>query len=379
MAPPKGGWQRTGEILVILLITAVFLEIALQAHYYVANKSFLFRRVYTPIYVKDEVCGYRVKPDLQFRHVTSEFEVTYYTNREGLRSSAAREEYRNNDGKAKVFLVGPSFAFGWGVNYHDTFGHVLEKVLNKAGYGGGRQVEVLNLGVPAMPLPNQFQLLQETSANCHPDLIVQFTFGSLMVGETPHFEVQDGSLVNKDAGFKARVTSLLKNSAIVFYSWIAYTAIDSKLAAQSHAKIIGAGRDLENYGNFDPNRPGVKASLAFYKQLAAFAASQKARLLLVYIPLSYEVHQQDTARWRLRGVTDRARLIAFNQKFADYLTGKGIPCLDLTPDLQKEASSSKRRLYYWLDLHWTPAGNDSAAKAVANYLAANKNRLALTP
>jgi hypothetical protein len=134
MASPKGGLKRAGEILLVLLITLAFLETALQAHYYVANKSWLFRRVYTPIYVKDEVCSYRVKPDLTFRHRTSEFDVTYYTNHEGLRSSRAREEYRNNDGKTKVFLVGPSFAFGWGVNYQDTFGHILEKLLNRDGF-----------------------------------------------------------------------------------------------------------------------------------------------------------------------------------------------------------------------------------------------------
>jgi hypothetical protein len=379
MSSTQRGLKKAGEILVILLITAVFLEIVLQAHYYIANKSFLFRRVYTPIYVKDDNCGYRVKPDLRFRHVTTEFDVTYFTNREGLRSSRAREEYRDRDGKAKVFLVGPSFAFGWGVNYRDTFGHILEKALNQDGYGGARQVEVLNLGVPAMPLPNQFQLLKKESETCHPDLIVQFAFGSLMLGATPHFDVQDGSLVNKDASFKERLTSLLKNSGLVFYSWITYTALDSKLFSQSHAKIIGAGRDLENYGHFDPNKPGVKASLAFYKKLAGFAASQKAKLLLVYIPLSYEVHRQDAARWRLRGLTDSRRLSSFNQKFTDYLNASGIPCLDLTSALQKEAVTSKQRLYYWLDLHWTPAGNDSAARAVANYLVANQDRLALSP
>ena len=32
------------------------------------------------------------------------------------------------------------------------------------------------------------------------------------------------------------------------------------------------------------------------------------------------------------------------------------------------ARTVEERLYYWLDVHWTPAGNDAAAQAVFEYL-----------
>ena len=374
--------KKTREILLVLVITVVILELALQLHYFLANKSFLFHRVYTPIYVKDPDCGYRVKPNLEFHHHTPEYKVIYYSNQEGIRCSKKHEEYHNDNSKIKIILIGPSFAFGWGVNYEDSFAFILEKTLNNLNFQGGKKrVEVMNLGVPALPPQYQFELLKKEAPSYQPDMILQVAYGSPVLGELEHYDVRDGLLIRKDAGSLERFAALVKNSGIVFYSWIAYNSLDSFLNRQTNPKIIGVGRDLENYGQFAPDKAPVKLSLDFYRRLAAFSAALPAKLLIVSIPLAYEVHKEDLSRFRhmgVRGVQDIQEQVIFNRKFCDYLNQQGIPALDLTAAFQEGAQSSSKRLYYWLDMHWTPAGNHCAARAVANYLSSNQERLTLS-
>jgi hypothetical protein len=88
---------------------------------------------------------------------------------------------------------------------------------------------------------------------------------------------------------------------------------------------------------------------------------------VVYVPLSYAIHREDQSRWRLLGISDIPRQMAFDAAFVRYLNECLIPSISLTQQLQKSAATGKR-IYYWLDIHWTPAGNAAAARAVADYL-----------
>jgi hypothetical protein len=56
----------------------------------------------------------------------------------------------------------------------------------------------------------------------------------------------------------------------------------------------------------------------------------------------------------------------FDAAYCSYLENHGVPCLNITDDLRHAARAE--RLYYWLDIHWTPAGNRVAAQAVARRL-----------
>ena len=53
--------------------------------------------------------------------------------------------------------------------------------------------------------------------------------------------------------------------------------------------------------------------------------------------------------------------------FVRYLDERGIPALDVT-DALRAAAGRGDRTYYWLDIHWTQAGNAAAAEAVAQHL-----------
>jgi SGNH hydrolase-like domain, acetyltransferase AlgX len=59
--------------------------------------------------------------------------------------------------------------------------------------------------------------------------------------------------------------------------------------------------------------------------------------------------------------------MTFDAAFVRYLNECQIPSVDITQQLQKSAQAGKR-MYFWLDIHWTPAGNATAAQAVAELL-----------
>jgi hypothetical protein len=364
-------WRST---ILLVLSTSLLLELCLQAFYYRNAKQFLFARVDVPLYVSEQYAGFAVKPYLSLQHNTNEFKCRYHTNSKGFRVSEGGEEYAvpKPPSLYRIMLLGPSFAFGWGVNYSDSFSNHLRLMLQENGFAKGKTIEFINAGVPAMPFGNQLNWYKHEGRQFKPDLLIQFTYGSMVVGShdvNPALAVADGYLVNKRAGAATRVISRLKRSALVFYSWIAYIDIESVLWPRaSGGRVLGAGRELTIDTHFAANLSDVADGVIAYDELRAVAEADGSRLLVVYIPLSYCVHPEDVSRWRTLGVTDVPGQIRFNKSFCEYLDARGVECLDITDGSIVEAQRSHQRLYYRIDVHWTPLGNVVAARLVSHHL-----------
>ena len=119
--------------------------------------------------------------------------------------------------------------------------------------------------------------------------------------------------------------------------------------------------------DFNIEKPEVRDATAFYEHLAKAVQESGARLQIVYFPLSYVIYPEDENRWRHLGVRNVAAESAFDAAFVDYLNAQHIPAADITQDL-RDAATGRKRLYNWLDIHWTPEGNAAAANAVAGVL-----------
>jgi hypothetical protein len=165
------------------------------------------------------------------------------------------------------------------------------------------------------------------------------------------------------------VVAIAKQSAIVFYGWVVVTRLRSAFdRGKQVSEIQGAGRSITEHDVFDPRAPELQPSLRFYARLREVVQGGGGRLLIVYVPLSYTVHPEDVARWQHLGVRNVQGQMRFDDDFCKYLTRTGLPCLNVTADLVRAAQESTERLYYWLDIHWTPKGNRVSAESVARYL-----------
>ncbi|MFO0944946.1 MAG: hypothetical protein U1D30_03210 [Planctomycetota bacterium] len=357
--------SRLGFVLFLVL----FCEFFLQGFYRFSTGEFLWKRSAIPSYAPDPDSGWRAKPSMSYRHTTNEFSVDLFTNKEGFRVSSAHEEYAvEKDPKTyRILLLGPSFAFGWAVNFEDTFAKLLRDDLEKAGYADGRPIEMINRGVPALPPANNLAWFKKVGKTYSPDLVIQFVYGSMAVDNrfvADNKVDEDGYLVRANVSTGTKMKAKLKNSALVFYGWM----VQQAMASRSPEKIEGSGRELKSVEAFDPASPTVKDSMAFYDDLNQAVTATGAKLLVVYFPLAYGVHKEDIERWRHQGVRDVAGQIAFDDAFSKYLNSQGITTLDLTGELTKAAETTGKRLYYKIDVHWTPEGNQVAERCVADYL-----------
>jgi len=352
-------------------------EIALQGFYFLSSGGFLFSRLAVPIFISDPHSVWAVQPNLSYHHATTEFSIDVFTNSEGFRTSSAHEEYaRSRDEDLfRIIVLGPSFAFGWGVDHEDAFTQVLQTRLLEAGFGGGRRIEVINRGVPGLPAAHNLEWYRQVGRHYAPDLVIQFMYGSLMPARPPDSYVdEDGFLRDRNVTARQRMVARAKKSAVVFYSWLVFTRLRSQSSEPgTTGKIEGAGRDLSVREAFDPESDEVRDATVFYDDLRRTVEESGARLLVFHFPLSYVVHPEDMARWRHLGVRNLDQQITYNDAFARHLDREGYLCLNGTGDLMAYAESTGERLYYWLDVHWTAEGNAAAADSVAIYLLAHRD------
>ena len=357
-----------------LICLSICIEVALQGFYYVTARDFLFRRVALPIYAREPHAGFGNRPGLSFDHRTNEFHAHYYINQAGFRVPRPDVEYTVAKPASiyRIMVLGPSFAFGWGVDYELSFAGVLQQLLQERGFAGEKKIEIINAGVPAMPVAPQLAWFEQVGKRYDPDLVIQFVYGSMAinnVSEPPYAVDDEGSLVplNVDAGWRWR--ERFKKLATVFYGWMLWTKLNTALAqpGERGGVVLGAGREMTTSANFDPTRPEVLEATHVYSNLAGIVRAAGARLLVIYLPLSYAIHREDESRWRHLGILDISRQMAFDAAFVRYLNDHQITSIDITQQLQKSAETGKR-IYFWLDIHWTPAGNVTAARAVADYL-----------
>jgi hypothetical protein len=270
-------------------------------------------------------------------------------------------------------ILGPSFAFGWGADYELSFAGVLQQLLQESAFTGENKLEIINAGVPAMPLAPQLVWFERVGKRYEPDLVIQVVYGSMAIkdiSELPYAVDDKGYLVSVNADASWRVRETLKKVATVFYGWLLWTKFnEASLPHPSETSdvVLGAGREMAASRNFDPKGSDVREAMHVYSNLSATVRATGARLLVVYVPLSYAIHTEDESRWRHLGIRDIPRQMAFDAAFVLYLNEQQIPSIDITQQLKDSAVVGKR-MYYWLDIHWTAAGNAAAARIVAEYL-----------
>lgn len=365
-------WVRTAGYAGYLLVV---IELALQAYYYFSCGAFLFTRTAVPIFRPDEHMGFGVKKNLSYHHTTGEFDTYVFTNGEGFRTSSAHEEYpvQKQASKLRIMLLGPSFAFGWGVNFEETFAHQLSKLLSDSRKASGQDVEMINAGVPAMPPVNQLHWYDKYGKKYGPDLVIQFIYGSMWVTDrqaTNQFTVNEQGYITNNyskTGLKG-FREWVKQIATVYYSWIAYTKLKTRFDSKQTPQLIGAGQELAQRIKFNPDDQWTRQSLTYYETLKSTVGSSGSRLMVVYFPLSYAVHPEDINRWSHLGIQNIEAQTSANDDFCKHLNRIGIQCLNITKPLVDNSEKEKERLYYWLDIHWTPKGNRIAAESVYRFL-----------
>ena len=345
-----------------LIFTLACLELLLQGFYYFTAGAFLFRRTAPPLFEADATRCYRVLPNLDYTHRTNEFSSTIYTNALGLRTDERRAvpETPKPPDIYRILLLGPSFAFGWGSDYEDSFGALIAEQLNVP----GKRVELMNLGTPAQSPGPQLCWLEREGERYDPDLVIQVSYGSRTTRlpdecpETLSCPVVDGGrLYSQTPTLRRRMISVVKNLATVFYGYYVYQT----LVSTTPAGDTEAGKEL--YDEPAASELDPEAVADQYTRFAAFAqrvTGKDTAVAFVHIPLSFMVHPKDESRWRHIIRLDPAAARARTRAEVKAIRARGLTMIETTDALMKRAHAE--RLYYWLDIHLTPAGNRVVAE-----------------
>lgn len=346
-------WRRRWLFSGILLgITLVVLELLLQGFYYATAGDFLFRRAQPAIFEADPLRCYRVIPNLAYEHSTHEFTMMNYTNSQGFRTGAARETipYAKRPGVVRILFLGPSFAYGWGTDFEETYAARIVEELGARGH----DVELLNLGTPAQGTAQQLCWLASEGVKFQPDLVVQTDYGDIGAVATGCPErlacptIEAGALYQTKPTATRRLVAIAKNSSLVFYGYYLLHAFDEAPASRT-----GTGKEL--HGLDEAKATDAVANYRGYRRFVRETLGDSVDVSFLYLPLAFVVHPEDAARWWSMGKVDPYQHRDHITRVVEDLRRAGLPVIDPTPGLIRAGESE--RMYFWLDIHLTAAGN----------------------
>jgi hypothetical protein len=328
-----------------------------------------------------------------------EFTTYLRFNRYGLRGSEIADQKPANT--RRVLLLGDSFLEAKQVPEGAAVSARLAANLARAGAASPTNspsdavsptgtIEMLNSGTFDWSQVHEYLYLQSAGPTLQPDLVLQFFYvgndigdlwprsrGELRELERPRALVDDdGRLQFPDwrrrtpVQSEALLNSLSRRSTL-FRAF--ETGVVDKLRYPERDGLGVEGQLLEVY-RFRESPQETRAWKTVEALLLATrdeAERQGARYALVIVPGKWQVHREDwQALLAARGEPDDERWVLRgpDRRLTQLAEAHQIPVLDLMPTLRDAADAGGPRLYFPVDIHWTAAGHEVAARAVTNFV-----------
>ena len=355
--------KRLAFTFLTTVLLALFAEMSLQVFYKASVGRWLWEWWAIPIFEADPIRVYRLKSNLDYLHQTREFTARYRTDAVGMRSVGDKPtpSIQKSSDTFRILSFGPSFAFGWGVNYEDSYIYRIADGLRVP----GKRVELINLGTPSQPISYQLKWLKETGHVYQPDLIVQTIYADIVrTIETNDIlperkpAVRDGYLSSEgEMSFAMRLKKMRGYSALLFFGWHVYHA-----AVSGEQPAAGDGREFYRTAEVPTSRAdeGVLQSYRNYTQFVHGAFTNQPPIVFVYVPMAYAVRPSDISRAG-RGHGDPMEVREKAARLTALLNSNGVRMIDPTSVLVENDKNT--RMYNLYDIHFTAPGN----KIVADY------------
>ena len=288
------------------------------------------------------------KPNSRTRQIknSGDYDVDVAFNRHGLRDRRDIADGRIQD----LYVLGDSFAFGWGVEEAERFSSVLEKMTGR---------RVFNIATTAN-VDGYERLLAYSSRQGAKirDVILAIN----MIDDVQNYEMvakpvpQEGPAPRTAVSLQAVKVFLLKNSALYFLATSAIGTIDVLRTALIRFGFI---KILNVVSGGLPGRDAIRSTAG---RIAAL--SKKYNLTVLIIPsrgLWVGHHRQAAAE--------------AHEKFADELRHRGLNPVDMRPIM--EATGNPMQFHFLNDGHWRPQGHALAAAELARRLMSGPQRPAM--
>lgn len=360
----KGAAGRAFPPLTSLLLTAIVLECSLRA-----LGPFLPGTYRTgPLIEPDPTLGWRNIPSTVTWFRQPEFVARAETNAEGRFGPLVRKDRPEQ----RVLVLGDSFVGATQIPYERSLTAVLQRELGRT-----RDVEVINAGVSGYGTDQEVLSLEVHGPALSPDVVVLvFTVANDVWNDHYPFESQrptyqkpyfvaDGEGLRliepapAERTLAERIRPVLGRSALL-------TAIKTGIID----RIVGGGVTEPAFRRrlLDVLRPpeGEWASAwdMVHRLVVRFGAKARAigaRPVLAIAPDPCQVHAD-----LCDGDAELSTSSIPQAQLAAAAHAAGVMLIDMSPRFRE--SAARGRLYFPIDLHWTPEGHDLAAQILADAL-----------
>lgn len=316
--------------------------------------------------------GYTLKKNL--RHIKQfypgQLDYDVDTNGQGFRGP----DWDLSPHRKNVVLLGDSFAFGWGVQWDQTIGRILEKELQKTDVA----YQVINLAIPAWDIDRivlSFELYKDM---LQPVAVVYVFCPNDLLGEMKKvsakvFDIEYHPGPEDEKNF----TAMVARQQPGYWSWDKFRR--SSYLHAYHARIIRplVSKRIHESLRMDQAPPGYSfpppmdppASTTFDPERKEFllycldrlhTAAGKSPLYIIDTSdksILYRRDQADNRRWVLR----------------EYgLVHKDVAVIDFESFVRKTRDG--RKFYLDFDDHWSVAGHAAAARLLVTSWKSSKER-----
>lgn len=313
-----------------------------------------------------------LRPNLERRHVTRQWDVKVRTNSEGWRD----EEYEGS--VSPVLGLGDSFAFGWGLQAGESFYSLAEPYL------GG---PLINTGVPGTATIDQERLLEVLLPRYRPRLVllalfVGNDFTETGLGGAERLEVVDGLLRLKPLDGEDSEAPWTRELASRSHLLQLLRALQFQM--QGPAQPGGRPRTwdawMREFAQVHLRRPSaraeeaIRATLGSLDRIADRCNEDGIGFTVLLLPRSFQIDPDEREEMRAAlGLAPQDLDIDRPQRvLREWAKRKGVLLVDLLEDF-RALHAAGERLYYSPDAHLTPRGHAAAAKALAKTFTAQAN------
>ena len=340
---------------------------------------FLIQRLSPPL-VADQYVHHRMVPSSLSSFSQQDFHYVQRVNNLGMRGD---DVVVAKPAKTfRILTLGDSFTMGKGVQDHETFSVLLQKQLREqlAACPAAPTVEVLNGGVDSYAPILSYLSLTRTLGQLSPDVIIENLDVSDLVQETAYRQIatrdseghitgvpqaeRSGSMTERIRDWTER--HLFITRALIFYliERANYRDLTVRSVVEQANAEIAAHTLAEDTEPRDEQWGRIFESLGMMKQ---YADDHQAAFYLTVYPWGHQVSYKE---W----VPGRSAFMTADQhpsdksRFTVQQMGRerGITVIDLFPAFR--AYHGGQPLYFAHDMHWTAAGHQVTAAALAEQL-----------
>ena len=337
--------RRLAAIVLALLVYAVAGEFVVR--WFNVQTEFIQREMFRA----DDHLMFRMLPN--YHGVMSKRAVPVSTDSWGLRD---REYGPPPPGTLRVYVLGDSLIFGYGVPIEQTYTRALERLLSQR---LGRPVEVVNGGIPGYGTLQELAFFEETAERVQPNVVVLVSSVLNDATDNVKYESRAQHRLGVAHGPLFRVVSWLReNSQLMLLLKRRFTGNDAVEELQVHA--------------VHPPAKVERGLQLIEESLQGFAQAAHRHGATFGAVLTPAHRQVSPAMWAetLRHHKLRAADYARNQpdaRLMGYAQHAGIPMLDVQPMIEQHQEEQ----FYWDGdgEHWEAHGHELMAEATADFLA----------